>query len=122
MNYERHRKQDYFFLNLLIPKEKVLKESFEEKNNKAESYLCSIIEYIKSIKDLQKRRKALNWQYDKYDSITPLLLVIKFHKEYSAGECLPEIIEFMIKNGADIRIKDNNSRNIFHYIIKYCKF
>ncbi|CAI2359808.1 unnamed protein product [Moneuplotes crassus] len=124
MDYEKHRKQDFYFLDILTDSQQIgvsaIPNMTEEKRLEcSEGYLCSIIEYIKSIKDLSKRRKTLNCQYESYDSATPMMIVVQFQEYFDVSRCLAEILEFMIKNGADIRLKDKHELTIFDYLAKY---
>ena len=81
-----------------------------EKEKIAQDYCLDIYNYICNIKDLNKRRKALNSSYEAYDHASPLQIIIRFHIHFYARKYLKEIIEFVIKNGADIRHKDQNQK------------
>jgi hypothetical protein len=108
--YERLKSQDHKMLNILTDSQKSMK-----------SMLKFIFEYVKSIVNLNKRRHVLNSQYSEFNNETPLMIAIRVlgKKQKGGYNYLADIVEFMIKNGADIRLLNSQKQNVYHYVAQY---
>lgn len=119
MNQTYH-KEMYYSPNIQVgdqPKNYYM--NYETKINVSKDEWSS--EHIKSIASLHKRRQILNCQYSDSNNETPLMLFLKNFKQQESKDprYMADIVDFMIKNGADIRILNRYQQNIYHYVAQY---